>query len=78
MLRFELVENTTDLVTYRYFPENCEHYGSIAVRKSDKTIINQLVAPNDEFKWYFSHMYIRIKQYIDADQYKDKGLIAWY
>lgn len=78
MLRFELIENTSDSVAYRYFPENKGLFGTISVRKSDKAITEQVIASNDEYKRYFFQMYKRIKQYIDADQYKNKGLIAWY
>ena len=78
MLRYKMLENTEDRITYRYFPEGKELFGSISVRKSDKAIIEQVIAPNDEFKWYFSHMYKRIRQYIDEGKYQCDGIIAWY
>ena len=78
MLHFELIENTDTSVTYRYFPENQQNFGMITVRKNDKVITHQILATGDEYKWYFSHMYKRIKQYIEAKEYKEKGIIAWY
>lgn len=78
MLRFEVIENTKERVSYRYFPENQEQSGVISVKKSDKTIVEQTIASNDEFKWCFFKLFKRIKEYIDADQYESSGIIAWY
>jgi len=78
MLRYEMMDNTEDRITYRYFPEGKEFFGSISVHKSDKSIVEQVIAPNDEFKWYFFHMYKRIRQYIDEDKFQSNGIVAWY
>lgn len=78
MLRFEVIENTKEYVSYRYFPDNKEQSGMISVKKSDKTILEQTIASNDDFKWCFFKMLKRIKSYIDADHYESKGIIAWY
>ncbi|MBQ4640651.1 MAG: hypothetical protein IJB69_09080 [Clostridia bacterium] len=53
MLQFEMIENNMDFVSYRYFPENDTLFGTISVRKADKTIIAQTIAENDEFKCFF-------------------------
>ena len=39
MLRFELIENSRDFVSYRYFPENQKASGTISVSKEDKKIV---------------------------------------
>lgn len=78
MLKYELIENTKDRIAYRYFPDGLQESGFISVRKSDSEIIDQTVAPNDDFKWCFNKLYKRIREYIDKDQYEEKGIIAWY
>lgn len=78
MLRFEMIENNMDFVSYRYFPENDTLFGNISVRKADKTIIAQTIAENDEFKWCFSHLDQRIKEFIDKDCFEKQGTIIWY
>lgn len=78
MLRFELIENNKEYVSYRYFPENQKASGSLTVRKDDKTIISQTIAENDDFKWCFFKIFKRIKEFIDNGKYEEQGIIAWY
>lgn len=78
MLRYKLVGNTAEYVTYRYFPEDNNEFGEITVSKRDKTILNSEVASNDEFKWYFLKMYKRIAEFIDKGEFIEIGKIAWY
>lgn len=73
-----MVENASEYVSYRYFPENQEPSGVISVRKNDKSIAARTIASNDEFKWYFFKMLKRINQYIDAKDYESKGKIVLY
>lgn len=78
MLRFELLENNNDFVSYRYFPEGKGESGTISVAKKDKKIVNEVVAATDEVKWYFFKMYKRIREYIDKDTFDHDGIIMWY
>lgn len=78
MLKFEMIVNTSDRVAYRYFPDGLEESGFISVRKSDSEIIDQIIAPNDDFNWCFNKMYKRIKEYIQKEQFDKSGIIAWY
>lgn len=78
MLRFELIENNKEFVSYRYFPENQKASGMITVNKKDKAIISQIIAENDDFKWCFFKIFKRIKEFIDNGKYEEHGIIAWY
>lgn len=78
MLRYELVENKADHVKYKYYPEGKNIFGIISVGKEGKTIIEQEIASNDDFKWCFLKMLKRIKEFIDKDAYEKEGVIAWY
>lgn len=77
MLRFILIENNKDYVSYRYFPEGREPSGVISVNKSSKDIIELSIAPKDTFKRYFFHMLRRIESFIDSGKYEEQGIIAW-
>ena len=78
MLHFQLIENTDERVTYRYYPERDIISGYITVRKADFTIIESELASNDEFRWYFLKMFCRIKEFIAKNDFKESGIIAWY
>lgn len=78
MLRYELIENTDEFVSYRYFPEGEALFGTLTVRKRDKDVIEQKVAPNDDFKWCFWKLLNRIEEFIDNSHFEEKGIIAWY
>ena len=78
MLKYVLLENKTDSVSYRYYPEGQKEYGSVTVRKADKSIMQQEIASNDDFKWCFYKLVNRIEKFIDAGEYNENGIIAWY
>lgn len=78
MLKYQIITNNKDFVTYRYFPDGQEQYGEITVKKATKQITKQKIAPNDEFKLYFFKMFKRIREFIDKEDYKESGIIAWY
>lgn len=78
MLKYVLLENKTDSVSYRYYPEGQKEYGTVTVRKSDKEIVQREIASNDDFNWCFDKLVKRIEEFIDADKYNENGIIAWY
>lgn len=78
MLKYKLIDSTTEYVTYRYFPEGNNEFGEITVSKIDKTIQDSKIASTDEFKWYFLKMYKRIAEFIDKGEFIEIGKIAWY
>ena len=78
MLKFELINNGKDSVSYRYYPEGQGESGFITVDKKDLQIRNQKIASGDEFKIYFFKMYKRVKKYIRENEFRTEGIIAWY
>ena len=78
MLRYELVENTDEYVKYKYYPENQKTFGLVVVSKGNQTIIEQVIASNDELKWCFFKMFKRIKEFIGKIHFEEEGIIAWY
>lgn len=78
MLKYEIVENTQEHVTYKYFPEGKDDSGLISVRKKDLEIIKQEIAPNDDFRWCFLKLFKRIKEFVKDDNFDKNGIIAWY
>ena len=80
MLRYKLMDSDNKSVTYRYYPEGKESYGEITVSRSTGEIEDFVLAPieTERFKWYFRHMYARIRQFIENDEFLESGLVAWY
>lgn len=78
MLKFEKVNNDDNSVSYLYFPEGREPSGKITINKNDGTVVEQIVAKSDEFKRYFFHMYEKIEEFIENNQFEEKGTIMWY
>ena len=78
MLKYELVENTAQAVTYRYFPDGGATFGTLTVSKRDNSVLKEDVADNDSYRLYFVKMYKRIKEFTESNTFKDKGIIAWY
>ena len=77
MLKYIVLENSRDYVTYRYFPEGKENYGEITVRKVNKQIIEKKILPNDEAMWYLFKMYSLIRAFIDSNTFESDGVITW-
>ena len=78
MLRFEMIENKQGLITYAYYPDGKAEFGIITVRKNDNEIVNQKIAPNDDFKWCFLKMLKKIREFISKNEFEKDGVIAWY
>ena len=78
MLKFKLIGNNRETISYRYYPEGKDLWGEIALRKENMEIISQKVADGDEFKWYFWKMYRKIKEFVQQEEFPPEGIIAWY
>lgn len=78
MLKFKMVDNNDDFVSYRYFPEGKEDSGKLTIRKNDGEIVEYTVANTDEFKRYFYHMIQKIEEFVKNKQFLNEGLISWY
>lgn len=78
MLKYQLIDEGNDFVSYRYFPEGKPAYGEITVNKFNKQLIKQTIAPDDEFKWYYLKMLKRIREFVDCGVFNKEGTIVWY
>lgn len=78
MLKYEIIENNADVVTYRYFPDGGSVFGTLTVSKKDSGIVKQEIAPDDDFRVYLLKMYKHIREFILNGKYNQSGIIAWY
>ena len=78
MVRIYFEELTQEKVTYRYYPEGKEKFGTVSLmRKSGERVIDKL-CESDKFKTYAFHALRRLEEYQEANNFPEKGLIAWY
>lgn len=78
MLKYELVKKTEDFVTYKYFPEGKDKFGTICARRSDGAIVEECLAGCEESQWYHRKMIRRIKEFVDNNNFRTQGIVAWY
>ncbi len=78
MLEYELVETTENFVTYKYFPEGKDKFGTICVRRSDGAIVEEKPADCVQSQWYHRKMIRRIKEFVDNGNFRAQGVVAWY
>lgn len=78
MLKYKLFEENDDIISYRYFPNGREDFGTITMNKKTAELINVEVAKNDKFKQFYFHMIREIERFRKADDYLKDGYVAWY
>lgn len=78
MVKYILIEENEDTVSYRYFPEGHEDFGSITMDKKTADLVSVDVAKTDKFKWYFYHMVEQIEEFIKNNNFLNDGYVAWY
>lgn len=78
MVTYKLIEENEDTISYRYFPEGHEDFGSITMNKKTADLVNVEVAKTDKFKWYFYHMVEEIERFIKGNSFLNDGYVAWY
>lgn len=78
MLKFKMIKNDSNLVSYLYFPEGKEPSGKITIDKKEGTVVEQIIANTDEFKRYFFHMLEKIEEFIENNRFEENGTIMWY
>lgn len=77
MERIELMELKDDYVRYKYFPENSEKFGIVAMnrntgeRKLEKTA-------EDYGTNYAAHAFRRIDEFQKKGEFLHEDMIAWY
>lgn len=78
MLRLELVDNTQSEVTYNYFPEQKEEYGTVSMKKDTGEFSIIKISVNDEHRRYLSHAVSRIEKYAIENNFQKKDTVSWY
>lgn len=77
MLRFILIEETAELVVYKYFPENGKDSGAISYYKKTGKF-NIIILPEvDKHQRYALKMFSKIREYASADSYQKEGFVTW-
>lgn len=74
----ELVEVTSDRVTYRYYPNGGKVFGIVSLmRKTGERILD---SPIPEGFWieYASHAWRAMETYHETEHFPETDLIAWY
>lgn len=77
MVRIELLELTEETIRYKYFPEQSEEYGIVALgrKTGDRTIEK---ASEGYSANYAAHALRRIEEYQKEGDFPKKDIIAWY
>ena len=78
MLRFILIEETAEIVVYKYFPENGKYSGVISYhKKTDK--FNIVTLPGvDKHQRYALKMFSKIRDCANNNYFQEEGLVCWH
>jgi len=78
MLKYKLVEETENTVSYNYYPDGNSDFGTVTIDRKSGDISNVVLATSDEFKRYLYHMIEQIEEFVESGDFRKEGLIAWY
>lgn len=71
-------EITDEKITYRYYPEGKEKFGTVSLmRKNGERVIDELCI-SDKFKTYAFHALGCLEEYQQKNKFPEKDLIMWY
>lgn len=68
---------TDEKVSYRYYPENGEEYGIVALVRKTGELIHEKVCP-DILSNYYCHAWRRLEKYQRDNNFPEKDLIVWW
>lgn len=80
-LRFELIDQNKNSITYRYYCENITNknfIGSIEFSLTNANITNIKCAKFDEFYWYSGHLTRKFKWMQKVNTYENSGILTWH
>ena len=78
MLKYRLIsENEVEMI-YAYYPEGKADHGKVSFNKETKEIKQLSLAECDEFRWYYSKIAKRIREFAQDGAFRSEGTIAWY
>lgn len=77
MVRIELLELTEETVKYKYFPEQSEKHGIVALgRRTGERALEKVA---EEYSSnYAAHALCRIEEYQKRGEFPKKDIVAWY
>ena len=77
MLKYKLLDETTEAVVYEYFPEGSSNSGVISFdKKKDKCgIVTLSVA--DKHRRYAQKMFSKIRDCASKNSFPKEGIVAW-
>ena len=78
MLKYKLHKEDEKNITYLYFPEGHEEFGSVTLSKISGEISEHIQAKTDEFKRYLFHMIDELEEFFDKGEFRKEGIVAWY
>lgn len=80
MLTYRIFYEDEYKIIYEYHPEDREEYGLISVDKISKEIKLEKRAYDDEVhdNFFSCMMFSKLRKFIEANDYKESGIIAWY
>lgn len=78
MLKYKLIKDSGDYVSYNYFPEGRTDGGTVTINKKTGAISNVVLAKTDKFRRYCNHMVSELLEFFKKGEYKSDGIIAWY
>lgn len=78
MLKYKLIEENSEYITYAYYPEGREYFGVVKMRKRDEEVLEKKLAKNDSDGWYALHMIWKIEDLIAENNFRKNGMMAWY
>ena len=78
MLIYKLHKTEGDLLFFNYYPEGNGAEGTVSINKN--TGETAIIKPSeDDFGNRFAFKLVkRLKEFFEANDYKEEGIIAWY
>ena len=77
MVRIEKLDLTNSTARYKYYPENYDKSGIVALnRNTGERILEEALAGYDST--YAAHALRRIEEYQRNGKFPEKDIIAWY
>lgn len=78
MLKYKLLEQTSDYIKYEYDPEQSGKVGLIIMNMHTGECRVKKESPEDFGKRYAYHLIQRLEEFYRHGEFQESGIIAWY
>lgn len=78
MLRFKMLKESENRITYEYYPESGTDSGIVSVEKTSGECDVETLAVNDRHRIYALKLFSRLRAFSRDGNFKKEGIIAWY